>query len=194
VARVTYDEALREAWGVVGRFAAKAVSAGALTRDEAEQAGRLGVWRAWQTYDARKASWRTYATLWVRAYVYREAGFDHTFDRPKAVAERATLRLDAPAGGEARTLGEVVPCPRPSPEAVLLQVESVRRMVSALRRPPGRLRRRSARFDVGGIAVEVCADGLTHAEAAARFGVTRQAVQQAVAERVRLARTALEEP
>lgn len=190
---MTYEEALAAAWGVVRRFAARAAGAGALTQAEAEQAGRLGVWRAWKTFDGRKASWRTYATLWVRAYVYREAGFDHTYDRPKSVAERRLLRLDAELGaGDPRTLGDLVPCPRASPEAVVVSMQEARRVIKALMVPPERERRRETSFDAGRAAVDVYVRGETQADVAERLGVTRQAVQQAISERLKLARGALE--
>ena len=165
----------------VGRVMRTTSRALAVRRDDLEQAARIGAWRAWESWDEARSSWRTWASHWVRAYVEREAWGETTRRRgEKATALRTTTSLDAP-------LAAVLPSPAPSPEQRAIDAERLRIARRHLLRKPGRRSTMDARR-----AMRAWLSGVDMRSIAKREGVSFQAVSLQMRERLESARAALE--
>jgi len=182
---VTFSQRLSEVTDIirahVGRVIRSTSRRVAVHRDDLEQAARIGAWRAWESWDETRSSWRTWASHWVRAYVEREAWGETTRRRgEKATALRTTTSLDAP-------LAAVLPSPAPSPEQRAIDAERLRIARRHLLRKQGR---RSV-MD-GRRAMRAWLSGVDMRSIAKREGVSFQAVSLQMRERLESARAALE--
>lgn len=196
---MTFDAALAEVSDIIRHHVARVLRttsrAYAVRRDDLEQAARIGAWYAFRRYDASHgASWRTWATHWIRAYVEREAwGSTHNRDGEKATGRRATASLDRElprvhgSGAKRLTLADLIPDPTPSPERRAIDVQTLRLAKRALLAPTGPRSRMDARR-----AMQRWLSGWNLRDVAKGERVSFQAVSLQMRERLAAARVAVE--
>jgi len=139
---MTFDEALAEVRDALKyhtrRVMRLTTSRFPTRRDDLIQAGRIGAWYAWRAYKpTRGASWRTWADLWIRAYVEREAwGAKQNRDGATAKGRREWRSLDARLSRMDReTWADIIPDPAPSPETRVGDAEVLARVQACLAWP-----------------------------------------------------------
>lgn len=157
-------------------------------RDDLMQAGRIGAWYAHRSYRADKAaSWRTWAGVWIRAYVEREAwGAVHTRGGANAEGRRNAVSLSRPLtveDGETRTVADFIADPAPSPETRVGDAEILARVQRCLAWPA----RTDSRINTPR-AVALSLGGMSLREVAKVERVSFQAVSLQVRQRLAKAR------
>lgn len=193
---MTFDDALSEVSDIirhhVGRVMRTTSRALAVRRDDLEQAARIGAWRAWESWDEARSSWRTWASHWVRAYVEREAwGHNHARKGQKAAALRATDSLDREVARVSRErramLGDLIPDPAPSPERRAIDAQLLRRVRRKLLASSGPRSRMDGRR-----AMQRWLSGWSLRDVAKGERVSFQAVSLQMRERLAAARAVME--
>lgn len=175
-------------WHHVGRVMRSTSSRFPVRRDDLVQAGRIGAWYAWRSYrPTADASWRTWAEIWIRAYVEREAwGATHSRGGAAAEGRRNAISLDRALttnDGETRTVADVVPDPAPSPETRVGDAEVLARVQRCLAWPA----RTDSRINTPR-AVALNLGGMSLRDVAKLEGVSFQAVSLQVRQRLVKAR------
>ena len=176
----------------VGRVMRSTSSRFAVRRDDLMQDGRVGAWYAFRSFKPNGGmQWRNWAGIWIRAYVERGAwGAVHSRGGANAEGRRNAVSLDCGLttnDGETRTVADVIPDPRPSPEQRAIDrqaLDSVLRVLLAKRGD-------RSRFNVSR-AVRAVVAGEQLRTVARREGVSFQAVDQNVRARLAKARAVRE--
>jgi RNA polymerase primary sigma factor len=171
------QELVRHNLGLVVRVA-RAQSRSGVRLDDLVQEGNLGLLRAVEKFDPDAgARFATYATWWIRAFVWKYLKEARSTVKPKAgVAARSDVSLDAPIGDE-HDLSPLdgLEDERPDPEETFLSSDGDRHVRESLER---------VRKRVGKIAWDVIQSRLsrespdTLEQIGARWNLSRERVRQ----------------
>lgn len=158
-------------------------------RDEMQQAARIGAWHAWRRFDASRASWQTYASLFVDAYVARSVlGSKRQRESAKWRYIAQLVPLDEPTIDGGLTLSEMLPAPLEDIDEAL---DRPRRLEAARAAVLAGDRTHDARVrlvPVGEVTLRHVVGGETLRVLAEEYGVSKQAVSLAIQRRLLKAR------